>query len=275
MKSFTRICLLAIAIPAFTSACAPSAQESPLAACMNAQSAETALGRCAEVIDSPSASPHDRAVAYSYRAGWLQSGGRPAEALADANSAVQLAPNDAVALAGRGSIYVAQGQLEPGTRDLEAAIRLDPKNIVALGNRGVVHEKLGEWDKARAIVDRVLELDPDSAPGWEEKCWIGAASAPDAASALADCDKAIEIFDAPNNYNSRGLANYRAGKFADAIADYDHSIEGDPNVASSYFMRGLAKQAAGIDGAQADIDKGLQLEPGVRERYVRVGILAP
>jgi tetratricopeptide (TPR) repeat protein len=144
-----------------------------------------------------------------------------------------------------------------------------------LGNRAIIHDQAGEWAQGHAKLRRAVKLDAESIPLWGELCWNGGAGSPDPAGALPDCDKAIELNPNPNNFNSRGMAYYRAGKFVEAIADYDRSIDGDPKVGSSWYMRGLAKQAAGVDGGQADIDKGLELEPGVRERYVRVGILPP
>jgi tetratricopeptide (TPR) repeat protein len=252
------------------------AQEGSYAACEAAAKsgiASTAVEACTRVIESE-ASAKERANAYSFRAGALQFLGRRKEAVSDLDASVRLAPGDAAMLANRGAIYNIQGELELAVRDLDAALQLDPNNALALGNRGIVHEKHGEWDQARTLVDRALAIEPEAAPLWGERCWIGAVSAPDPAAALPDCDRAVEKAAIPNNFNSRGLARYRAGKFAEAIADYDRSIEGAPDVASSYYMRGMAKRAAGVPGAQEDIAKGLALEPGVPERYAGYGVPA-
>jgi len=275
MKTSIRLALCAIAIALLCSACTPQGTQSPLADCTAAHSLDDALARCTEVINAKDSSPHDRAIAYSYRASANQASGKPDAALEDADASVRLAPGDAVVLGGRGSIYAAQNRLDEAATDLDAAIRIDPNNLMAVGNRGLVYEKLGQWEQARSSVERVLQLDPKSPNGWGEKCWIGAVHTPADANTLPDCNKAIELADIPNNYNSRGMAFYRTGKFNEAIADYSHAIEGDPNVGSSYYMRGMAKQATGAEDAQADLDKGLQLEPGVRERYARLGIFAP
>ena len=45
-----------------------------------------------------------------------------------------------------------------------------------------------------------------------------------------------------------------------------------PTGASSYYMRGRAKALTGDPTAQADIDAGQGLEPGVAERYAGYGI---
>ena len=252
------------------------AQEGGLAACESAANsgiANVAVEACSRVIESevPAA---ERARAYTFRAGALQFLGKRAEAIADLDASVRLAPGDAAVLANRGAIYNIQGQLDLAVRDLDAALQLDPNNALALGNRGIVHEKRGEWVQARALVDRALAIEPETASLWGERCWIDAVTGSDPAVALSDCDRAVELAAIPNNFNSRALARYRAGKFAEAIADYDRAIEGAPDVASSYYMRGMAKRAAGLPGAQQDIDKGLALEPGVPERYAGYGVPA-
>jgi len=247
---------------------------SGLASCLGAQTNDAAIEACTPVIDSKEASAHDRATAYSYRGGARGGKGDAAGAISDLNAAVALAPDDASILANRGAIYTGQNQLGRAIPDLLAAIRMNPNEKLALGNLAIVHEKRGEWDQARVLVDRVLKLDPSVPQMWGERCWIGAVSDADAAAALPDCTHAIELSQDPNNYNSRGMAYYRAGRFAESIADYDRSLQGDPNVGSSYYMRGRAKRAAGLDGAQEDIEKGLSLEPGVAQRYAGYGVAA-
>jgi len=63
------------------------------------------------------------------------------------------------------------------------------------------------------------------------------------------------------------------GHFQDAIADYDYAIRGAPGVASSWLMRGLAKKAGNVEGAQADIDKGKAMDPTVAARYASYGVV--
>ncbi|HJS36109.1 MAG TPA: tetratricopeptide repeat protein, partial [Pseudoxanthomonas sp.] len=75
-----------------------------------------------------------------------------------------------------------------------------------------------------------------------------------------------------NNYNSLAFVRFRSGDYPGAIADYTTALSLDASGASSYYMRGRAKALTGDATAQADIDKGLSLEPGVADRYARYGI---
>jgi tetratricopeptide (TPR) repeat protein len=250
------------------------AQESTLAACeaaTNSGVASTTVEACTRVIESK-ASAKDRAYAYTMRAAALNTLGKTAAAVSDLDESVRLAPGEASIVANRGVILGMQGKPELAVRDLDAALQLDPNNTLALGNRAIMHSKQGEWLQARRLIEHALQLEPNSVPMVGELCWIGAASAPYPVAAIPDCDRAIKISAIPNNFNSRGLAHYRAGNFAEAIADYDRSLKGAPDVGSSWYMRGMAKRAAGVEGAQADIDKGLSLEPGVADRYAGYGV---
>jgi len=275
MKNTSKWILGATAVAGLLCACDKQAVGTSLVDCQRANNTEAVLASCGAVIDKADTPAADRAFAYVIRSSAWQEKGNPAKAIEDASAAVRLIPKDATALANRGAIYSMQGNLEAGARDLDAAIAMGPVSSFMLGNRAIIHDKSGEWAEGHAVIKRAVKIDPESKPAWGELCWNGAAGSPDPAGALPDCDKAIELFPSPNNFNSRGMANYRAGKYVEAITDYDRSIEGDPGVGSSWYMRGLAKQAAGVEGAQVDIDKGVELEPGVRERYVRVGILPP
>jgi tetratricopeptide (TPR) repeat protein len=245
-----------------------------IAACEGAPNANAATEACTEVIDSKESPAGERARALSIRGSVKQSNGDAASAIADLDAAVALAPDDADIRANRGAIYGMQKRLDRAIPDLLAALRIDPNNTLALGNLATIYEGRNDWAHATALVDRGIQIDPKEPHMWDERCWIGAVTASDPNAALPDCNHAIELANYPNTYNSRGLAYFRAGKFAESIADYDKSLAGNPAVASSYYMRGRAKKAAGLEGAQEDIDKGLSMEPGVAERYAGYGVAA-
>ena len=68
------------------------------------------------------------------------------------------------------------------------------------------------------------------------------------------------------------LRRSNSTSFSDSVRDYDAAIGGLPEVASSWYVRGLAKRALGdAKGAEADIAKGLALDPKVGERYAGYG----
>jgi tetratricopeptide (TPR) repeat protein len=78
---------------------------------------------------------------------------------------------------------------------------------------------------------------------------------------LAGCVTVSDPFD-------RGVALYRDGNYAGAIAAFTLSISRSPGVAASYTNRGVARVRAGdVSGALADYTQALQLAPGDAETY--------
>jgi tetratricopeptide (TPR) repeat protein len=110
---------------------------------------------------------------------------------------------------------------------------------------------------------------------WGARCWLRAVGGGQLQSALADCDQSIAL-DATqanaNTFNSRGFVNFMMGRYAQSIRDYDSAIAGDPKVASSYYMRGLAKARSGDPSADADKAVGIELEPEAAKRYSNYGV---
>ena len=73
-------------------------------------------------------------------------------------------------------------------------------------------------------------------------------------------DKSIELDQQYIYYFYRGRLNYQNQKIANAIKDYDKSIELKPDHGASYTWRGIAKywKAKTVDGCK-DITKGAEL----------------
>jgi tetratricopeptide (TPR) repeat protein len=263
----------ACALAALLSTSCSRATDEGLSACTGAGDVESAISACTVVIESKTANTQERATALSYRGSSLNAKGMRKEAMADLDESVRLLPRSADMLANRGANRSTQGDVDAALADFAAALRLDPRNVMAIGNRGIIHEKRGEFAAARADMDLAISIDPKPWQPWSERCWIGAVLADHLPETLADCDHSIELQSRdPNSYNSRGLVHFRLGHFQEAIADYDRAIEGDPNVASSWLMRGQAKKAAGVEGAQEDIDKGKAMDPKVAARYAGYGV---
>jgi tetratricopeptide (TPR) repeat protein len=248
------------------------AADDGVAACQAAQGDQDVIRECTKMIDAGLATPEQMAYAHMFRATARQKLGQAKAALDDSNAAVRLAPKDSKIVGNRGVILGMQGHPEESLRDLETAVALDPGDKLANGNLAIQYSKRGDFVKARKYVTHAIELDPAHPAFIAELCWVGAAGGDDPEQALADCNHAVETNPDANNFNSRGLAHYRLKRYAESIADYDRSLQRNPDEASSWYVRGLAKRAAGIEGAQADIDKALSLNAGVADRFAGFGI---
>ena len=118
------------------------------------------VGACSRVIASPSASAHDRALAYVFRANATRASGNTDAALSDYGQAIELMPNFALAYRNRGVLYLSVGETTRAIADLDAAIKLDPRDARALYARGLAKRKSGDQSGGDADVAAAQKIDP-------------------------------------------------------------------------------------------------------------------
>jgi len=231
---------------------------------------------CTSLIDAPAGTPETIAFALGNRSLARQKSRDLDGALSDLNRLAELTPNVASVFGRRGVLHGMRGEFDAAARDLEAAIKLTPDIPELHADLGTAYERGGKPERALPAYNRAIELDPTFAGAVGARCWVLAVLDRDLEQAIADCDRALQLDPKDNNhYNSRGFVRFRQKQYEQAIVDYDRSLAGAP-VASSFYMRGLAKRALGRnDEGDADIARGKQLEPGIVERYAKFGVAPP
>ncbi len=119
-----------------------------------------AMAACSRIIASPSTSPHDRSMAFAFRADAKRAHGDLPGAVADYGQALTFLPDYLSALIGRGIAY---GQMDDPARaiaDFDQALKLDPNNAQALYQRGLAKRKSGDAAGGDADVAAAKKLDP-------------------------------------------------------------------------------------------------------------------
>jgi tetratricopeptide (TPR) repeat protein len=235
----------------------------------------TAILACTRLLESGRYDGKGRVAWLANRGLHQQRAGRLAEAVQDLSAAIQLVPDDVNLYLSRGASHGMAGELDAAVRDFEKVLALDPQSGLAYMNRATALEKKGDYAASQRDYDKAVELVPSNWIAWDGRCWLRAIVGNDLDGALADCERALQMQpNAANTLNTRGFVLFRQGLFDEAVASYDASIRLDPNVASSYYVRGLARQALGED-ARADLIKAIEIEPGVSQRYARYGVKGP
>jgi tetratricopeptide (TPR) repeat protein len=73
-------------------------------------------------------------------------------------------------------------------------------------------------------------------------------------------------------YSMKGYLDMRAGRYADAVADYDALLQYNPNSVGDLFQRAVAKMSMRqYEPALADFGRVLQLQPNEANAHVNVG----
>ncbi len=125
----------------------------------------------------------------------------------------------------RGLAWAEKGEYERALRDLNQAMGLNPDNGIVLYNRAVTLLKMGEKQEGLAQLNAALD------------------------SGVLDAKRKAMA------YNMRGLFWFKAGSYDKAAADYDRSMQADPDYAAAYnhaaWMKATCPQKAMRNGAEA------------------------
>jgi len=242
--------------------------------CADASAPQAAIAACSALIESGEITGKSLADARFNRASAYFLTGAQDLALADLDEAMQLLPGDARVYGLRGAVRGMKGDLDGAIADFTVSIDGDPSLVDSYTNRGKALSDKGEFERSIADFDRALKLQPNNAFALNGRCWSRAVLNIDLDAALADCNAGVEAGgdDLANTLNTRGFLHFRRAEYREAIESYDTSLQQNPRAASSYYVRGLSKQALGEQDADADIAQALSLEPGIRERYSSYGV---
>jgi tetratricopeptide (TPR) repeat protein len=145
------------------------------------------------------------------------------------------------------------------------------------GNNKVVRGEDGSDDLRHAITWAKATLKKrDNYPGEHlriMKCHM-ALNEPDSAMMYAPyaVKSAASMQQMLEAYSLKGYLDMRAGRYADAVADYDMLLKYNPNSVGDLFQRAVAKMSMQqYEPALADFGRLLQLQPNEANAHVNVG----
>jgi tetratricopeptide (TPR) repeat protein len=206
----------------------------------------------------------NRGLAYSQR-------GDSEKAIADYTEALRQNPRDETLYYNRGNAHSARRDYDLALADYTEAIRLNPRYLWALGNRGKAHVLRGEHARALADFTRLLQLDPGNVRTLYERAATHLALGhPD--RAIADYTEAIRLEPSAALYHDRGLAQARAGRLDEAVADLALALEMSPGNAALLLARGkILAELGQAEAALADLDEAVKSAPQSSNALVQRG----
>ena len=192
------------------------------------------------------------------------------DALAAYTLALELAPDYALALGGRGDAFRLLGRNAEALADLTRAIELHPNFSAAYICRARTHYALGRYAEALADYDRFDEIGfTGTGSGYAPV--IDSEHRGDICRLLGRYDEALACFGQALDYrpddavalSGRGDTLRLLARHAEALTDLTRAIELDPGLPGAHASRGAVYQALGQDEeARADLARAAELDPG-------------
>src|SRR5271155_3078459 len=99
---------------------------------------------------------------YAARAVQSVKDGNQAEALADFNQAVELAPDKPIHYRNRAAFFSLTKQWEKAIADYSTVLKLEKGDLTTLLNRGYAYVQVSKLDQALADFDAVLKAQPEN-----------------------------------------------------------------------------------------------------------------
>jgi len=189
---------------------------------------------------------------------------------------------------GRACIYYGMGLLRAFTGDDRSAIDVYSRAIAIMRNfadayeaRGDAYAELGMKDEAEADYAKAAESSIDGPVELHIRCWARAIRGVPLDRALEDCNEALERSRTEqihwahtwDPYDTRCLVHLRMSNSAAAIADCSEALKHNQRLASSLYLRGLAKiQSGDRVGGNADIATAREADYRIAEKYEVFGV---
>ena len=137
---------------------------------------------------------------------------------------------------------------------------------------GMVYADQADYDNAEAAFKRSLEVSPQYAPAYEglasiynaQRRFDAAAEAAQRAAELSGGGAADSSAD-PDAVFNQGLINWNAGNVAEAKAQFEQTLELDPNHGEAHYWMGMANLNEGkLAEAKVEFERYVELDPDGR-----------
>lgn len=176
-----------------------------------------------------------------------------------------------------GTLYAFDGKNERAIENYQKALGWYATYADAYEGEGDAYAAMGQSDKAAAAYDKAASAGGDTPEGLADRCWTRAMRGAALDRAANDCTAALK--NRPDHWQillSRGLVNYRLGKFEAAIADCTAALGFRPRNADSLYVRGLSEIAKGDSQAgNADVAAAKGADYRIADTFALYGIKAP
>jgi tetratricopeptide (TPR) repeat protein len=191
--------------------------------------------------------------------------GRLQEAADDLTRVLEADPGQDGVRYRRAQVWSRLGRLPEALADLDPLIQRYPQDPALFDLRGRVHDRLGHRALSEADRKRAVESPQADPQQYNSLAWrlaTGPAESRDPEQALALARKAVTLAPGTAIYlNTLGVAEYRAGRYPEAIATLEKSLAASNGVSDAFdlFFIAMARLRLGqVAQARTDFDRAMR-----------------
>lgn len=145
----------------------------------------------------------------------------------------------------RGDAYFLADNAAKARDDWRLAIELHPQNALALRGMGLISQMQRKMPEALGYMDRAVAASPESPHIYILRGLVRMDGRPNYGLAMADFEKAIALKpDLAAAYFYRGLVHHLSGRLAQAKAEYERALEINPAERRARDALGLLERQA-------------------------------
>lgn len=188
-------------------------------------------------------------------------------ALADLDKAMRVAPNDVSLREMHANLRIAMKDWDGAAEDYNMIAKAKPNDPAVLLKRAEIRYHADKFDEAAIDYRRSLRLGVAENTVRSGLCHSLARAEEMYQQAIDHCSKelaqnaaAVEVLE------SRGLAYFRMGKYADALRDFSDAAKAKPDDPRYRFERGVAMVKLGDDAGRKDIAAATEIMPKVARK---------
>jgi superkiller protein 3 len=165
-----------------------------------------------------------------------------AAAVAIWTQSLSINPDDPNTNMNLGLVHLYLGDPDAAVKYCERATLLDPRSASAYSNLGVALDARGEYARAEAAYRHSLDIDPDNATTLLN-LGTNLIQQNKGAEAVDIMEKVVKMSDTPLHRKRYGDALAKAGRYDDAIAQYNAALKLDPKYFPAMNEIGYARIA--------------------------------
>lgn len=155
----------------------------------------------------------------------------------------------------------------------DKALKINSDLPKAYSFKGNALYNLGKYDGAAESFSHAIEKEPDEAEHYYDRSW-SYCNMDKYEDAIVDMNKALEIEPKTSAfYYDRGRFEYWAGRYKDAVISFTKGIELKPTENKYLFRANSYMELEEFDLALADFNSSIEIDPEFARAYSRRGIL--